>query len=318
MQDTRSEHSNPATTITTIAMLTYRRDTELERVLPHLVDQASTVNPPADIVIIDNDPQGGARSLVEKWRASGVRYAHEPRPGIAAARNRAFDEARASRSIVFIDDDEIPGAGWLEALVTSWQRWGCAGVSGPVVSVFESEPVDPWVLASDVFTRRRRTTGAVVAGAATNNLLLDLDVVRRLDLRFDEGVGLIGGEDTLFTHQLIRLGGEIRWCDEAEVVEPVPAARSTRRWVLRRTFRAGTSWSRMELELAHGPMARSRVRLSLVARAAVRLPAAALRYGWGRVSGDVGHRARGACVMASYLGLLVGAAGRSLDEYRRT
>ncbi len=70
-----------------------------------------------------------------------------------------------------------------------------------------------------VFDRRVHATGDRVSGAATHNLLLDVGWLRRLDMRFDERLGLTGGEDTMFSHQLIDRGATIRWCDEALVLD---------------------------------------------------------------------------------------------------
>lgn len=301
-----------------VAMLTFRRPDCLGRVLPLLAEQANQLNPRATVVIVDNDPAGGARHQVEQWAAQRVRYVHEPRPGIAAARNRALSEGYAldADALVFIDDDELPSTQWLSSLVEAWATWKCAAVAGPVVAHFEHQ-VDPWIMASQAFDRRVHATGDTVSGAATHNLLLDLQAVRQLDLRFDERLGLTGGEDTMFSHQLIDRGGVIRWCDEAEVIEPVPSVRLTRRWVLRRAYRAGTSWSRMELALARTPARTLERRLTLGARGAVKLTGGTGLWLVGLATQDVARGARGATQAASYAGLLAGAFGLSLREYRR-
>ena len=227
-----------------VGVLTYQRPDGLSRLLPALVAQAAEVG--ARIVVVDNDPDGRAEPHVRHWASRGVCYVHEPRPGLAAGRNCALNAARHADVLVFIDDDEVPSSGWLGELVRGWERWRCAAVTGPVRAVFDGQ-ADPWILASGVFERRRLPTGAQVAGAATNNLLLDVAHVRALGLTFDERFGLTGGEDTMFVHDLLRRGGTIRWCDEAEVHEPVRPDRASRRWVLRRMFRAGTTWSRVAL-----------------------------------------------------------------------
>lgn len=303
-----------------IAMLTYRRPECLARILPLLVEQARTLSPPARVLVVDNDPAASARTLVTELshRAAdyAVDYVHEPRPGIAAARNRALSEAHAADALAFIDDDELPTEHWLTLLVSSWQRWDCAAVSGPVVAQFDG-PVPAWVAASGAFDRRRRQQGTLVAGAPTNNLLLDLRRVQALGLRFDERLGLSGGEDTKFSHQLSHRGGEIRWCDDAEVLEPVAADRLTRGWVLRRAYRAGTSWTQMELSLAGSARGRLRTRGSLLIRGVAKLALAAAQFGWGLVSGNLRHRARATCAMASYAGLLVGLTGYTFAEYGR-
>src|SRR4051812_45835663 len=272
-----------------VAVPTYRRPAQLEALLPLLaaqVEEASGPGRAVELVVVDNDPAGSAREHV----GAGPRYVHDPRPGISAVRNRALDEAAGADLLVFIDDDELPGPDWLTRLLGAWEEWRCAAVTGPVVPRFAGR-VDPWVLGSGVFDRAHRTSGALLHGGATNNLLLDLAQVRALGLRFDDRLGLTGGEDTLFTHSLVHAGAQVRWCDEAEGVEPVPADplppagagggggggggvgapvpadRLTRSWVRRRSFRSGSSWSRAEVQLAGRPVARSRLRAVLLARA---------------------------------------------------
>ncbi len=304
------------TATSVVAVLTYRRTGWLPALLEELVEQAGTVVPRADVVVVDNDPEGGAAAAVAPWSDRGVRYVHEPRPGISAARNRALAEARDADVLVFLDDDEMPAPGWLAHLVAAWRAWGSAAVAGPVPARFLG-PAGAWVSGSGVFDRRRLPTGTPVRGAGAGNLLLDLAQVRALGLAFDERFGLTGGEDTLFTHALVRLGGEIRWCDEAVAIESVPVDRLTRRWVLRRSFRAGSSWSRAEVHLAGGSPGRWRTRLVVLAKAAVRLPLAALAVGRAVLARDVAARAGAVAGLVSYAGLVVGAFGYVPGEYAR-
>jgi hypothetical protein len=179
------------------------------------------------------------------------------------------------------------------------------------------DSVDPWITGSGVFARPRKVTGSRVAGAGAGNLLLDLRRVQALDLRFDERLGLLGGEDTLFTHALVQAGEEILWCDEADAVEPVPAERLTRRWVLRRCFRSGASWSRAELQLARSAAARWRLRASVLGKAAVRLPVAGGAWLCALLLGRLGERGRAAATLASYAGLVSGSFGYVVGEYAR-
>lgn len=298
----------------TVAVLTFRRPHLLARTLPLLLDQAASLVPAATVLVVDNDPDAGAADVVAQWDDRGLRYVHEPRPGLAAARNRALDEA-GSDAVVFIDDDEQPDRGWLSALVACWRASGADAATGPVESVFDRAP-DPWVVASDRFARRRLPTGTVLRSAHSNNLLLDLRVVRRLGLRFDPRFGLSGGEDTMFTHDLVGRGGTIVWCDEAVVRESVPADRATRSWVLRREFRTGTTWSRMRMGLAP-PARRPLVRLDLTARAALWMAVALLRVGLGVLTGNLHRRAHGQARLAANAGMLAGAVGVRYREYRR-
>lgn len=300
----------------TIAVLTYRRPDDLAAVLPRLTEQASGASEPTRILVIDNDPAGGARTLVESLTEPTVRYVHEPSPGIAAARNRALDESSDTELLIFIDDDERPVDGWLQALLDTCRKSEADAVVGPVASQFTGE-LDPWIEAGGFFTRRRLETGTEVAVAATNNLLLNLRSVQSRGLRFDQQLGLIGGEDTLFTRQLTGTGGRIVWCAEALVYDIVPADRMTRGWVLRRAFRMGGSASRVEVRLAGTFRARTLARLRQLLLGGSRLGVGVLRFGHGTLTAAPGKRAAGARNCARGLGLICGVFGFEYREYHR-
>ncbi|CAJ0557430.1 unnamed protein product, partial [Mesorhabditis spiculigera] len=139
-------------------------------------------------------------------------------PGIAAARNRALAESVDVDLLVFIDDDERPTSDWLTALLETRIRTGAGGVVGPVVSAFAA-PLDPWIADGGFFDRRRLPTGTEVRVAATNNLLLDLRLVRSISLQFDERFSASGGSDSLFTRRYTGAGFTLVWCDEAVVTD---------------------------------------------------------------------------------------------------
>ncbi|MDO8106807.1 glycosyltransferase [Isoptericola sp. b441] len=295
----------------TVAVLTYLRPADLAAVVPMLVEQVAEVGG-GSVLVVDNDPDCGAREQVAAF-GSGVCYVHEPAPGIAAARNRALEEADADL-VVFIDDDERPRPGWLAALLATYQASRPAAVVGPVVSEYEVEP-EQWVRDGHFFDRRRLPTGTEIDVAATNNLLLDLTQVG--DLRFDVRFGLSGGSDTLFSRALVRAGGRMVWCDEAIVVDVVPAARATRRWVVRRAFRSGNSWSRTSLALADSSAEAWRARAACTGRGVIRCAGGAARWVAGVLTGSRPLRARGVRTVMRGSGMLAGAWGATYVEYKR-
>jgi succinoglycan biosynthesis protein ExoM len=308
-----------------VAVLTYRRPRDIAAVLPLLVTQAGSVAGAASvrILVVDNDPAAGARSAVEGIaRTTGVRvdYAHEPEPGISAARNRALDASPADDLLVFIDDDERPTAGWLDALVTLQRTTGCAAVAGPVESRFEVEP-DAWITAGRFFERRRPATGTVLEVAATNNILVDLRRVREWGLRFDAGFGATGGEDTLFTRAIAAHGGRMLWSAEARVLDIVPRARVSHRWVVLRAMSSGNSWSRTTLALAASRRERTTARLTLTARGGLRIAGGLAGIAAGAAAGvagtGLGRRARGVRTLARGAGIVSGAWGHAHREYAR-
>lgn len=308
--------NSPTTRLVTIAVLTYKRPADLLAALPQLLEQLGSIDCAGEVLVIDNDPAASARAAVEGLHESNLRYAHEATPGIAAARNRALDECPHSDVLVFIDDDERPVAGWLCSLLAVFERSHPIAVVGPVRSEFSIEP-DPWIVAGRFFERRRPATGTVVDVAATNNILLDLRQIRERGVRFDEKFGLSGGSDTLFSRELSRGGARMEWCAEALVVDVVPPERLTRRWVLRRSFRSGNSWSRTTTALAHGPVERLRRRARLLLDGSVRVGYGASRFLVGLLTRSLQHRARGLRTAARGAGMVTGAVGYVFVEYRR-
>lgn len=296
-----------------VAALTYRRPADLAALLPQLEREARGVGDSVRLLIVDNDPDGGARQQVEAF--DGVRYLHAPTPGIAAARNAALDASGDADLLVFIDDDERPVEHWLALLLATWRTTRPAAVIGPVVSTFDEEP-SAWVQAGRFFSRRRLPTGTEVQVAATNNLLLDLGVIRARRLRFDERFGLTGGSDTLFTRQLRAAGGRMVWCDEAVVTDVVPSSRVGRQWVMHRAYRSGNSDALTAIALAGGVRGAA-LRLRFAARGSARVVAGAIPGRIGRLTGSLTMDARGARRRARGSGMLAGALGRAYVEYRR-
>lgn len=317
--------SHPTRTLTA-AVLTFRRPTDLQGILPLLVEQLQSVGDrvKGTVLVIDNDPAGSARSSVEAVTSgmpAGERalidYVHEPTPGIAAARNRALEKGRDSDLLVFIDDDERPTTRWLSELLDVQQATGCSAVAGPVVSEYEIEP-GRWITAGRFFERRSLADRTPITVAATNNLLLDMHLVASLGLRFDTTLGVIGGEDTLFTRQIVEGGGTMFWAAGAGVVDVVPRARVTKKWVVLRAFSSGNSWSVTTLMLTRGGAAhRLRAQLVLTARGLLRAGAGTAQIVAGIVLGSLAHRARGTRTLARGAGMIGGAWGYSYEEYRR-
>ncbi|MCU1564029.1 MAG: glycosyl transferase family 2 [Arthrobacter sp.] len=299
-----------------IAVLTYLRPARLQALLPVLVRQAAEAPCRTRVLVVDNDPEASARSIVDSPEFGPVGYICEPRPGIGAARSRALREARGARLLAFIDDDEIPSAGWLRSLLETHRRTEAAAVVGPVVSEFAAKP-EEWIVSGGFFVRRRLPTGTEVSVAATNNLLIDLEQIARLGVDFDSRFGLTGGEDTLFTRQIVQRGGKIVWCDEALVTDLVPEDRSTRKWVLQRAFSSGNTWSQVSLELAGGGYKRLEGHCRLMGAGCVRSVGGALRFAFGLATSSVADKAKGLRTLARGAGMITGVFGYSYQEYGR-
>ena len=124
------------------AALTFRRPRGLEALLTSL---AKLDNPGpgygVKVIIVDNDPDGSARSIVETCRTTmpwELVYTVEPRRGIPFGRNTAVRTAGDADFVAFLDDDEVAEPDWLTELLRVQRRiWrgrrdrnGSAGVRG--------------------------------------------------------------------------------------------------------------------------------------------------------------------------------------------
>ncbi|MEV0951852.1 glycosyltransferase [Promicromonospora sp. NPDC050249] len=319
-----------------VAVLTYRRPERIAALVPVLVEQAADLARRAEgllvsVLVVDNDAAGtGATAVAEAVARAANRQGGadeawpvttvvEPEPGISAARNRALRASSDQDLLVFVDDDEVPHAGWLHALWATYHGTGAAAVAGPVTSRYATEP-DPWVVAGGFYDRAHRSglrTGTVVASAATNNLLLDLRVVRRAGLVFDPALGLSGGEDTLFTSALTAAGGRIVWCAEAVVSDVVPADRLTRAYLIARTAGLANASARVALLLAPDRGRRTVVRARLLAAGLARGALGALGIAVAAVRSDVGQDAHGRRALARSRGELLATFGKVLLPYAR-
>jgi succinoglycan biosynthesis protein ExoM len=318
-----------------VAVLTYRRPERIAALVPVLVEQAADLVRRAEgllvsVLVVDNDAAGTgaaavAQTVAEAANRQGADEAWpvatvvEPEPGISAARNRALRASADQDLLVFVDDDEVPHTGWLHALWTTYHDTGAAAVAGPVTSRYAISP-DPWVVAGGFYDRAHRNglrTGTVVASAATNNLLLDLRVVRRAGLAFDPALGLSGGEDTLFTSALTAAGGRIVWCAEAVVSDVVPADRLTRAYLIARTAGLANASARVALLLAPDRGRRAAVRARLLAAGLARGALGGLGVAVAAVRGDVGRDAHGRRALARSRGELLAVFGKVLLPYAR-
>lgn len=224
---------------------TYHRPLGLRRLLSAVAALEMRAGPEhrLDVVIVDNSAERQARPLVEgvaddfPWP---LHYVSETRRGITFARNAALKRAAelGADAVAFIDDDEFPDPGWLDALLNRRRDSGAAVVLGAVQPLFP--PGAPaWIVNSGFFETHRFADGASVTDAHTANVLIDLDVLRRHGLSFDHRFALRGGEDTMLFRDLLNAGERMVYAADAVVYETVPESRARLGWLMRRWYRTG-------------------------------------------------------------------------------
>ena len=228
----------------TVAICTFKRSALLPELLGSLERQDTGGLFTHDVVIVDNDAIRSAEQTVTQYAKSArvrIAYDVEPEENIALARNRAVMNA-AGDFVAFIDDDEVPDAGWLQALFRTRLAYQAEGVLGPVLARFQSN-APTWVAKGRFFDRPRYATGRPVQWreARTGNVLFSRDVLRHVNPPFRRQFGS-GGEDVDFFRRLHDAGCTFVWCDEAIVHEWVPAFRCTRRFLIRRALLRGSNF----------------------------------------------------------------------------
>jgi succinoglycan biosynthesis protein ExoM len=299
-----------------VCVVTYRRPEELARLLIALgrlqFDPARVLD--LEVVVVDNDALRSAEATCVSSRPRvrwPIHYEVEPRRGIAVARNRAVQRVRLRTDFVaFIDDDEAPEANWLEALLCVQSIYDADVVAGPVLPRLEA-PAPQWIIRGGFFDRPRYFTGHRLRHAATNNVLVRANLFANERSPFDERLALRGGEDTHFFLRTTLAGHSIVWANEAVVHEWIPRSRMSARWLLRRSYRVGNTWSFCERDLYGTP----RVLVMRVVKAAGRIAGAICLLPLSFLSGRHATVAvlRHMCQGAGYL---TGLIGMPFEEYR--
>ncbi len=208
-----------------VGVCTCGRPQMLAECLDSLGEQLTLPDITIEIVVVDNQALPVARGIVDAFRRRSpfpVHFIHEPRRGIATARNRVLDHAteRCAQWVAFIDDDEIAEPDWVSNLMAPGYRGPI--LAGAVRRRWPSE-LPFWCLPRE---RKDREEGKRIKHAVTGNVRFSTDLIRA-GLRFNEELRLMGGEDQEFFTAAHNAGFEIRQTERAVVVETVHLERQT-------------------------------------------------------------------------------------------
>lgn len=256
--------------VLSIVVPTFRREAFLPPLFQSVAIQIAAVTLPVELVLVDNSPDASARAVAAA--APGfVRYVHEPRTGVAMARNRGVAEARGGH-VIFLDDDELPAPGWLAAFAEAAAR-GDRAVFGAVEPLFQADPPPSLRAPLDrIFSRRLdAASGSEVqhlrAYLGSGNSMFSRDTLALVDPPFDPSF-TTGGEDVwLFRRLVDQHGVPMIWRPDALVQEIVPQRRATLAFLRQRRFSDGQLRCLVESD-AGGVRAMGRVALWMAVGAA--------------------------------------------------
>lgn len=251
-----------------IIVPTFRRESYLPALFAAVADQIAHQPEAVELVLVDNAPEASARDIPAP---NFVRYIHEPRTGVAQARNRGVAEARGSH-LIFLDDDQRPASGWLRAFAAAARR-GDRATFGAVEPLFEADPPPTLRAPLDrIFSRRLPASpGAEVqslrAYLGSGNSMFAQATLALVNPPFDTSFDA-GGEDVWLFRQLVdRHHIPMIWCPEALVHEVVPPRRATMTFLRARRFSDGQLRCLVESD-AGGLRAAGRVALWMAVGAA--------------------------------------------------
>ena len=226
-----------------ICAATYFRPGGLRRLLDSInvldVEPLGKV-PRVTVVIVDNDPNGSALSVIEKCRENGFRfdleYFVECKRGIPQVRNRLLEASKALGAdvIAMVDDDESVDEKWLSSGLRAMYEWNADVIFGHLIPIFN--PHSPqWIIDGGYFEFPIYENGTSLKEAYTYNVFFKIKILDSV-FGFDESLSLSCGEDVLFFREVSREGFSIRFCSLTIVYAHLSKDRISLGWILKRRF----------------------------------------------------------------------------------
>lgn len=202
---------------------------------------AQRIDQPFELVLVDNDPDGSALELLRgliAGRAARIAVVHEPRAGVANARNAGLAAARGEL-IAFLDDDEIAPPTWLAELARVQKAHSADVVFGPV----RTRLVDAPTRHRDFYEAFFARAPSHAEGPITALYGCGCSLIRRAALPsaqpFSPMRNEIGGEDDLLFQHMQARGSRFAFAPGAVVAETPEPSRVSLAYTLKRAFAYG-------------------------------------------------------------------------------
>jgi glycosyltransferase involved in cell wall biosynthesis len=230
-----------------VVMPTFRRPDSLMRAARSVFAQAGVDG--IELICVDNSPEGSALDAFRALETEApirFRWLHEPRPGVAYARNAALPYARGEL-IAWLDDDEEAPPHWLAALIAVRRDTGAQAVFGPVRASAPDAGAHR-AFFENLYSRN----GPDTSGASPKSYGIGNSLTPRLMFDepqpFDPAANETGGEDDALFAAWREAGAEFAWAAQACVTEHVGAERTRLAHGLKRAFAYGqgpceTAWA---------------------------------------------------------------------------
>lgn len=207
--------------------------------------------PDVELLVVENGPNRSAsRTDLEALTGWPVRIVHEPRPGVAPARNAALAHRdRSADWLLSVDDDQTVAPSWLDHHLAVAASTDADVLTGPVL--VRLPPDAPGWVSALWRNVPRHPTGTGMPSFAGGNVCFRGDLFDRTGLRYDERHGRSTADDADLGRRLRQAGHLIRWNDRAVCWEPVPEERLRTRWLVERFLSYG-GFASVTLRREHG------------------------------------------------------------------
>ncbi|MCL5801265.1 MAG: glycosyltransferase [Gammaproteobacteria bacterium] len=246
----------------TVAICSYNRAERLPGLIAALRVQECPI--PFEILVVNNNSTDNTLDVLGDLASqpgAPLRFATETEQGIVPARNRAIEESLNSDILVFIDDDELPQAGLLNAAYDAIVNEGAQCAGGRVAVDFTAHSRPAWLddeIAGFLGELDHGPEPFWIKDGSTpvwsGNIAYDMRLFRdnpslRFDRRYNrEGADVGGGEDAIMFRTLLSRGTKIRYRPDMVVRHYVESRRLKRSYFLALHYRSGLRHGRHELE----------------------------------------------------------------------
>ena len=234
-----------------VIVCTFNRDRMFEETVRSFLD-CRTDGVEYELLLLDNNSTDKTREIGKGFAARfpWIRYINEPIQGHPHTKNRAIRESRGD-IVAFVDDDVFFSSGWLEAIVSSFERHpDVACIGGKVVPHFEGDR-PAWLVDDllDVYSvarygdqEREIQPPEYPIGC---NMAFRRSVFDQLG-GFPTSLGrkpgnLLSNDETYFLLCVVNAGLKLLYSPDAQVSHRISAERTTRHWLLRRWYWQGIS-----------------------------------------------------------------------------
>lgn len=297
-----------------VAVCTANRPVMLAQLLCRLQELSLSALPGTTLLVVDNRPGHGVRERSQgDLDQLGIPFVwvEEPVPGISQARNRAVLEAIAlgADAIAFLDDDNLPEHGWLEALTAVARREQADVVVGNRRKADRSDRDEGLMLRT---ADRLWKSDGMPELMSTANVLIGVEILKQLMISgpaFDTRFSPMGGEDADFFIRARALGAVFATAPDSIVDFRTEGARASVAGQIARKFKSGCAQAHLIRKHQHILAAASWVGM-LILRTAEQLVLLPVRSALPQV------RAEACAKLGNSVGAWFGLLGGRINYYR--